>query len=56
MHVRKQKVFPKNPMEPFNMLTELWNGLPDRYFRNLVTLMPRRIEMVLKNKGGSKKY
>ena len=56
MHLRKQKVFPKNPMELFNMLTELWNGLPDSYFRNLVALMPRRIEMVRKNKGGPTKY
>ncbi len=56
MHPRKQKVFPKNSMELFNILTELWNGLPDSYFRNLVASMRRRIEMVRKNKGGPTKY
>lgn len=54
--LRKRKVYPNTPLQLFHILSNLWNSLPDSYFCNLVASMPRRIEMVRKNRGGATKY
>ncbi len=51
MQLRKRRMYPRNPVELFHILMNLWNNLPDSYFRNLVASMPKRIKMVRKNRG-----
>ena len=54
--LRKQLRRPKSPMDLFNILSTIWNSLPDSYFQNLVASMPNRAASVRKNRGGSTKY
>ena len=54
--LRKRKVMPSNPTEPFMILSEIWNSMPDAYFHNLVVSMPARVKMVKESSGGSTKY
>ena len=56
VRLRKRPVHPKNPFELFCILSQMWNTLPDSYFRNLVASMPKRIASVPKAKGKSTKY
>ena len=55
-YLRKRAVHPKNPIDLFRILSNIWNTLPDSYFQKLVASMPKCIEMVCENKGGSSKY
>ena len=55
-HLRKRSIHPRNPTELFQILSDLWNSLPDSYFQSLVASMPNRVKMVKTNKGGSTKY
>ena len=49
-YLRKLTIYPKNPMHLFQILSFIWNSLPDSYFRNLVTSMPKRISLVKKQR------
>ena len=55
-HLRKQPSHSKSPMDLFNILSTIWNSLPDSYFRNLVASMSNRVASFRKNRGGSTKY
>ena len=54
--LRKRDVRPRNPTHLFGILSEIWNSLPDSYFRNLVASMPKRIKLVKDNRGRPMKY
>ena len=54
--LRAKREYPSNPAELFSTLPEMWNGLPDSYFANLVASIPRRVQIVKNFKGGSMKY
>ena len=47
---------PSNKDELFPLLKREWEALPQDVLRNLVHSMPRRIEAVIKAKGGHTKY
>ena len=42
--------------ELWNRVSEKWNAIPPEVCQNLIESMPRRIEAVLKAKGGHTKY
>lgn len=46
----------KNEDELFNLLHNEWQSLPAEVLHNLVSSLPRRIEAVLKARGGPTKY
>jgi transposase len=47
---------PSNLDELFQFVKEEWEKVPKDYLRNLVDNLPRRIQDVIKNKGGSTRY
>ena len=47
---------PKGEGEHWRRVEKEWNEIPDSVCRNLVASMPRRIEAVIKAKGGYTKY
>ena len=47
---------PKGEGEHWRRVEKEWNEIPDSVCRNLVASMPRRIEAVIKAKGGYIKY
>ena len=42
--------------ELWDRVSEEWNAIPPEVCQNLIKSMPRRIEAVLKAKGGHTKY
>jgi hypothetical protein len=47
-----QKSFPKNKSELIASFFKIWEELPPRLFVSLSDSIPKRLELVLKNKGG----
>ena len=47
---------PKGILELWDKVEEEWNKIPSEVCQNLIESMPRRIEAVLKAKGGYTKY
>jgi transposase len=47
---------PSNLDDLFQFVKEEWEKVPKDYLRNLVDNLPRRIQDVIKNKGGSTRY
>ena len=54
--VQKRKVFPRTVAELKTALKEEWEAFDVSIIENIVASMPRRIEAVLKAKGGPTKY
>ncbi len=54
--VRKQAVPPKNTVHLFQILSQMWNSLPDSYFKSLVASLPARVKMVREHLGRSTNY
>ena len=54
--LRKRSLYPTSPMHLFSILNDMWNNLPDEYFKNLVESIYKRAKMVLHGKGRSTKY
>ena len=52
----KRDVLPRSPMHLFQILTDIWNSLPDCILENLVASMPKRAKLVRKLRGKSAKY
>ena len=42
--LRKRSLYPTSPMHLFSILNEMWNNLPDEYFKNLVKSMLKMLE------------
>ena len=40
----------------YDFIVQEWNAIPSRVLENMIESLPRRIEMVIKNRGGSTKY
>jgi hypothetical protein len=47
---------PKGVWEVWERVVEVWNNIPPEVCQNLITSMPRRLEAVIKAKGGHTKY
>ncbi len=45
--LRKRDVLPRSPMHLFQILSGMWNSLPDSIFGNLVASMPKRAKLVV---------
>lgn len=45
-----------NKTQFFEILKKTWDDIEDKYLRNLVESMPRRLQKVIKAKGGATKY
>ena len=45
-----------NKFKLFSALEKAWNGIDDQYLQKLVESMPRRLQAVIKAKGGVTKY
>ena len=54
--LRSRTRHPRNPMHLFDILSQMWNSIPDSYFNVLIGSMPNRIKSVRENRGGSTKY
>jgi transposase len=54
--LRKRSVGPSNLNEIFDYVKCEWEALGREYLLHLIHSMPKRIEAVIKNKGGSTKY
>ncbi len=52
----KRAVPPKYTLHLFQILSHMWNSLPDSYIESLVASMPARVKMVRKYRGRSTKY
>lgn len=52
----KYRRSPKNTTELFNVLREEWNNIPREFINNLVQSIPKRIQGVIKARGGYTKY
>jgi len=59
-YIKKQ--LQKRPSKPssfnhlFEVVVEEWQSIPSRVLENMIESMPRRVNMVIKNRGGSTKY
>ena len=53
---RKRSTFAKTESELFELLSDMWNNLPQSYFESLVKLMGTRASTVLDRKGNATKY
>ena len=53
---RKSPRFAKNKDELESMVENIWNNIPQEYFRKLIESMASRIQQVLENNGGPTKY
>jgi hypothetical protein len=47
---------PTGVWELWQRVVEVWNGIPPEVCQNLIESMPRRLEAVIKAKGGHTKY
>ncbi len=54
--LRKLRKFPKNEVEVFEIVSKLWNNLPDAYFQKLHVSMSIRVQKFKTVKGRSTKY
>jgi len=54
--LRKRTNKPSSFNQLFDFILEEWNAVPSQILVNLIESMPRRIEAVIKNKGGSTKF
>lgn len=52
----KYEVAPKGVWEIWERVVEVWNNIPPEVCQNLIESMPRRLEAVIKAKGGHTKY
>lgn len=55
-NLRKRKNCWKNEDELFELLSNLWNAIPQSYFQELVGETGRRVSPVLEANGGATKY
>ena len=53
---RKLSPQPKNPDDLFNVLSEMWEALPETYFGKLANSMASRVVEVKRVKSSSIKY
>ena len=56
MELCKYPTHAKGVWEIWERVAEVWNDIPVKVVRNLIESMPRRIEAVIKAKGGHTKY
>ena len=54
--LRQRTAYPTAVDGLFNDLCNLWNSLPDSYFKNLVISMPNRVRNLKNARGRSTKY
>lgn len=54
--LRRRRTYPKNKDELFNILSDMWDALPQAYFEKLALGMHKRVAAVKKNEGKSTKY
>ena len=54
--LRKYDTSPHGVHELWNRLVEEWNEIPLEVCQNLIESMPRRIQAVIRAKGGHTKY
>lgn len=54
--LRKRPVKPQNLDDLYNAIVDEWERIPQRILNNLVESMPRRIQAVIDNKGGSTRF
>ena len=47
---------PKGVWKIWKRVEEVWNNIPPEVCQNLIESMPRRLEAVIKAKGGNTKY
>ena len=47
---------PKGVWEIWERVAEVWNEIPPEVCQNFIESMPRRLEAVIKAKGGHTKY
>jgi transposase len=52
----KYPTHPKGVWEIWERVVEVWNNIPAEVCQNLIASMPRRLEAVIKAKGGHTKY
>jgi hypothetical protein len=52
----EQEVAPRGILELWERVEEEWNKIDAEVCQNLIESMPRRVEAVLKAKGGYTKY
>ena len=55
-HLRKLAASPRKHVHLFEILSKMWNSLPDSYVESLVASMLNRVEIVHKQRGRSTKY
>jgi len=59
-HIKQQlgeySTMPKGVWEIWERVAEVWNEIPPEVCQNLIESMPRRLEAVIKAKGGHTKY
>ena len=59
-HIKRQlgeySTMPKGVWEIWERVAEVWNEIPPEVCQNLIESMPRRLEAVIKAKGGHTKY
>ena len=44
--LRKRNEYPRNAMHLYNILSTMWNELPQSYLENLIAFMPKRVRAV----------
>ena len=54
--LREYSTMPKGVWEIWERVAEVWNEIPPEVCQNLIESMPRRLEAVIKAKGGHTKY
>jgi hypothetical protein len=52
----KEKMPPGGMLELWDRVEKIWDGIEPKVCQDLISSMPRRIEAVLKAKGGHTKY
>ena len=59
-HIKRRlgeySIMPKGVWEIWERVAEVWNEIPPEVCQNLIESMPRRLEAVIKAKGGHTKY
>ena len=55
-NLRKRTKKPSSLNQLFDFILDEWKAIPSQILVNLIDSMPRRIEAVIKNKGGHTKF
>ena len=56
MQLAKHETLAKEVWEIWEGVAEVWNNIEPEVCQNLIESMPRRVEAVMKAKGGNTKY